>query len=220
MVEVSTSILSVKEEDSIRTFYNLETAKTDYFHIDVMDGKFVENDTQEKMMTYAKNLKQITTLPLDIHLMVQNVAALLEEYIPLQPSNITFHLEAGKQEEVKKWIQTIKENGIKVGLAIKPHTPVESILEFLPYVHVVLVMTVEPGKGGQKLLDFTLDKIQQLDHYRQEQQLDYAIEADGGINLETKDAVVKAGADILVVGSSMIQAKDFAEEMKKIKQDT
>ena len=102
MVEVSTSILSVKEEDSIRTFYNLETAKTDYFHIDVMDGKFVENDTQEKMMTYAKNLKQITTLPLDIHLMVQNVAALLEEYIPLQPSNITFHLEAGKQEEVKK----------------------------------------------------------------------------------------------------------------------
>ena len=121
---------------------------------------------------------------------------------------------------MKKWIQTIKENGIKVGLAIKPHTPVESILEFLPYVHVVLVMTVEPGKGGQKLLDFTLDKIQQLDHYRQEQQLDYAIEADGGINLETKDAVVKAGADILVVGSAMIQAKDFAEEMKKIKQDT
>ena len=114
MVEVSTSILSVKE-DAIKTFYNLETAKTDYFHIDVMDGKFVEQNTSALMKDYTLSLKHITTIPIDVHLMVKNVEKYVDEYIELEPHVITFHIEAIKNiEEGKKIIKKIQENNIKV----------------------------------------------------------------------------------------------------------
>lgn len=99
MIEISTSILSVEKEKSMKTFYNLEACKTDYFHIDVMDGKFVENNTSEKMLEYAENIKQISNLPLDVHLMVEDVDEYIEQYIPLQPSFITIHYEALKDKE-------------------------------------------------------------------------------------------------------------------------
>ena len=163
MIEISTSILSVKEQDSIKTFYNLETAKTDYFHIDVMDGKFVENNTSNLMLKYAENIKQISNLPLDVHLMVEDVDSFIEEYIPLVPSFITIHYEAfSSNEDIIKTINKIKQNGIKCGLSVKPNTKIEEIYEFLPYIHMCLVMTVEPGKGGQTLIPETIEKIQKL----------------------------------------------------------
>ena len=114
MVEVSTSILSVKKEDSLATFYNLEVAKTDYFHIDVMDGKFVENDTNEIMQVYCENIKQISNLPLDVHLMVEDVKKYIDLYVPFNPNIITFHVEACKnEEEILKLIKYIKDNNIK-----------------------------------------------------------------------------------------------------------
>ena len=163
MVEISTSILSVKEEESIKKFYDLEVAHTDYFHIDVMDGKFVTNNTSQLMNEYVNQIKQISNIPLDVHLMVSNVREYLEEYIPVNPNIITFHYEAVKNsEEIMSLINYIKENNIKVGLSVKPDTKIEEIYEFLPYIHMVLVMTVEPGKGGQKLIEETLNKIKQL----------------------------------------------------------
>lgn len=218
MVEISTSILSVREEESIKTFYNLETAKTDYFHIDVMDGKFVENNTSKQMLKFAENIKQISNLPLDVHLMVQDVDRFLEDYIPLQPSFITIHYEAfSNKEDLLKMINKIKQNGIKCGLSIKPNTPIKEIYEYLPFIHMVLVMTVEPGKGGQTLIKETIEKISELKKYVEEKNIDIYIEADGGINLDTINMLKQAGIDIAVVGNAIINADDYKTIIQKLK---
>ena len=220
MIEISTSILSVKEEESMKTFYNLEAAKTDYFHIDVMDGKFVENNTAERMLTYAENIKQISNLPLDVHLMVEDIDGYIEQYIPLEPSFITLHYEACEnKEKLMNAIKKIKNNGIKCGISIKPHTNVEEIYEYLPYIHMVLVMTVEPGKGGQKLIPETISKVEKLKQYIEAENMDVYIEADGGINLETIKPLKQAGIDIAVVGNAVIMAEDYGEMIMGLKRN-
>lgn len=218
MTKISTSILGVKEENSIKTFYDLEVAKTDYYHIDVMDGKFVEQNTEKKMYTYTNEIKQMSNLPLDIHLMVENVKENIDRYLPFEPEIITFHLEACEnKEEVKRHIKYLQENGVKCGISIKPQTPVEEIYEFLPYMYLCLVMTVEPGKGGQKLIPETVEKVSKLKQYIENNNLDTFIEVDGGINIETVDKVKEGGADILVAGSAIISANDYKEAISKLK---
>lgn len=218
MTKISTSILGVKEENSIKTFYDLEVAKTDYYHIDVMDGKFVEQNTEKKMYTYTNEIKQMSNLPLDIHLMVENVKENIDRYLPFEPEIITFHLEACEnKEEVKRHIKYLQENGVKCGISIKPQTPVEEIYEFLPYMYLCLVMTVEPGKGGQKLIPETVEKVSRLKQYIENNNLDTFIEVDGGINIETVDKVKEAGADILVAGSAIVSANDYKEAISKLK---
>ncbi|MEE0126974.1 MAG: ribulose-phosphate 3-epimerase [Clostridia bacterium] len=218
MVEISASILDVKEEESAKTFYNLEVAKTDYFHIDVMDGKFVEKNTVDKMNKYTNILKQITILPLDVHLMVEDVETYVKLYSAIDPNIITFHLEACKdKEEVHKIIKLIRENNCKVGIAIKPTTDIKDIYEFLPYINTVLVMTVEPGKGGQSLISETLRKIKILKEYLNQNNLDTYIEADGGINIETIEEVKDAGVDIAVVGNGILKTENYEETIKKLK---
>ena len=210
MVEVSTSILSVQNTKEAETFLALEKAKTDYFHIDVMDGKFVEKDTYNKMLEYASYIKRISNLPLDIHLMVEDVNSAIEDFIAVEPNIITFHYEACKnKEEVMQIIKKIKDNNCKDGLSIKPDTKIEDIYEFLPYIHMCLVMTVEPGKGGQTLLTDMVDKISKLKKYVDENNIEIDIEADGGINLKTAEAVKQAGANILVSGTAILIAKDY-----------
>lgn len=163
MVEVSVSILNVKEDKAIQTLYNLETSGINYFHIDVMDGKFVKNDTTNKMLEFSEYLNQISNLPLDVHLMVEDVESYIKSFAIFDPNIITFHLETAKnKEEVFKWIKLLKENNIRVGISIKPDTKVEEIYEYLPFVHLVLIMTVEPGEGGQKLLPNTIQKIKEI----------------------------------------------------------
>lgn len=218
MVEISASILDVKEEESAKTFYNLEVAKTDYFHIDVMDGKFVEKNTVDKMNKYTNILKQITILPLDVHLMVEDVETYVKLYSAIEPNIITFHLEACKdKEEVHKIIKLIRENNCKVGIAIKPTTDIKDIYEFLPYINTVLVMTVEPGKGGQSLISETLRKIKILKEYLKQNNLDTYIEADGGINTETIEEIKDAGVDIAVVGNGILKTENYEETIKKLK---
>lgn len=218
MVEISTSVLGVKKENSIKTFYDLEVAGTDYYHIDVMDGKFVEQNTEEKMYTFTNEIKQISNLPLDVHFMAENIKENIERYLPFNPQIITFHLEACKdKEEVKKHIKYLQENKIKCGISIKPNTKVEELYEFLPYLYLVLIMTVEPGKGGQKLIPKTLEKIKKLRNYIDENKLDTYIEADGGINLETKQAVKEAGVDIIVAGSAIISSENYKETINNLK---
>lgn len=218
MVEVSTSILNVKKEEIIKKIYNLETAGTNYFHIDVMDGKFVENNTQSIMQTYSEYIKQISNLPLDVHLMVEDVESFITSYSILEPTIITFHIETCKnKEEVFKYINLIKQYNCKVGISIKPNTNIEEVKEFLPYIHVCLVMTVEPGKGGQKLINDTIFKIQELKKYIDENNLDTFIEADGGINLENIKILKEAGVDIVVSGSAIINAEKPEEVINKMK---
>ena len=210
MVEISTSILSVKKGEESKTFFALEKAKTDYFHIDVMDGKFVEKDTYQKMLEYASYIKRISNLPLDIHLMVEDINTAIDDFASVEPNIITFHYEACKnKEEVMEVIRKIKNNNCKVGISVKPETDIKEIYEFLPYVHMCLVMTVEPGKGGQNLLKDMVNKIAELKEQIQKNNLEVDIEADGGINLTTAEAVKKAGADILVSGTAILMAKDY-----------
>ena len=141
-----------------------------------------------------------------------------EDYLALEPNSITFHYEACKnKEEVWKYINKIKQNNCKVGLSIKPETNVEEIYEFLPYIHTCLIMTVEPGKGGQTLLGDMVDKIKTLKSYIDKNDIEIDIEADGGINLKTAESVAKAGANILVSGTAILIAKDYKVIIDELK---
>lgn len=218
MVEVSTSLLSVKKEEIIATIYDLETAHTDYFHIDVMDGEFVKNNTARLMLEYSEYIKQISNIPLDIHLMVNDVKSYVTSYLGLNPNIITFHLEACKDKnEVMELIKYIKDNNCRVGIAIKPNTSLEEIYRFLPYIHMCLIMTVEPGKGGQKLIPSTIEKIKELKTYVMENNLEIDIEADGGINVDNIEEVAGAGINIVVVGSGILNSDNYSEYMKNLK---
>ena len=198
MIEVSASILTVEKENAVRTFYNLETGKINYFHIDVMDGKFVERDTQELMKDYALTISHISNLGLDVHFMVENVEEFIDEYAMLEPEIMTFHIEATKTEERTK-------------------NAIEEIKPYLELVHMVLVMTVVPGKGGQKLIPETLEKVKELKEYIDENGIDIDIEVDGGINAETAEKAVEAGANILVAGNYLITAENIGEAVAKLK---
>lgn len=218
MVEISTSILSVESGNEAETFLLLEKSKTDYFHIDVMDGKFVENNNLELMKDYATTISHISNISLDVHLMVENVEEVADEYIDLAPDRVTFHIEALKDKDrIFNFIQELKENNIKVGIAISPETQIEELKPYLKYIHMVLVMTVVPGKGGQKIIPETLEKIRSLKKYLEENSIDIDIEADGGINGETSEDVREAGADILVSGFYVVSAENKRAAVEKIR---
>ena len=219
MAEVAVSILNVDKDGAVSKFYNLETAHVDYFHIDVMDGRFVENNNLTQMLDYAITLSHITLVEQDIHLMVQDVEEVLDDYLDLGQNRISFHIEAmkGSHERTMEVISTIKENGNKVGIAINPETPVEEIYDYLPYIHFVLVMTVVPGRGGQSLIEETLDKINVLKKYCEENNIDIDIEADGGINGDNAQQVRDAGANVLVSGVYIINSQNLREAVDTIR---
>lgn len=218
MVEISTSLLSAKRDKIIDTIYDLEKAKTDYFHIDVMDGEFVKNNTHDTMLEYCEYLDHISKVPLDVHLMVKDVKNYVDSYLIFNPNIITIHYEACKDNtEVMEIINYIKQKGRRVGISIKPNTSINEIYEFLPYVHVVLIMTVEPGEGGQELIPETIKKIEKLSQYREENNLNFDIEADGGIKVKNSEQIIDAGADILVAGTAILASKDYAETIKNLR---
>ena len=217
-MEISTSLLNVNEEKIVKTIYDLEVAHTDYFHIDVMDGRFVENDTSEKMRKFAEYLNQITNIPMDVHLMVTNIKEYIDSYLIFNPHIITFHYEACKnKEEVEKYISYIKENNCKVGLAIKPNTKIEEIKDFLPKLNLLLIMSVEPGKGGQAFIPQTISKIKETRVVIEELNLETEIEVDGGINLENSKKLKEEGTTIAVAGTAIIGSKDYKYTIKNMK---
>ena len=218
MIEVSTSILYVEKGKEAETFLALEKSKTDYFHIDVMDGEFVEKNTYQNMLEYSSYIRRISNLPMDIHLMVKDIETGIEAFSAMEPNIITFHLEACKnKEEVMRNINLIKEKGSRVGIAVKPETVIESVYEYLPYIHMCLVMTVEPGKGGQTLITDMLSKISELKTYIEKKNIEIDIEVDGGINLKTAQRVKDAGANVLVAGTAILMASDYKVIIDELK---
>lgn len=210
MIEISTSILTVENGKETEVFFALEKSKTDYFHIDVMDGKFVEKDTYQQMLEYSSYIRRISNLPMDVHLMVENIKEAVNDFSSVEPNIITFHIETCKnKEEVIDTIKLIKESGARVGIAIKPETNIKDVYEYLPYIHMCLIMTVEPGKGGQTLITDMLAKISELKTYIENKNIEIDIEVDGGINLKTAQRVKEAGANILVAGTAILMASDY-----------
>ena len=218
MVEVSTSILQVDKDEIITKIYDLETAHTDYFHIDVMDGEFVKNNTENKMLEYCEYIKNITNIPLDVHLMVEDIKPYITSYLVFNPNTITFHIEACKDiSEAIDLINYIKSNNCKAGISVKPNTEIQKVYELLPYVHTCLIMTVEPGEGGQELIPETLKKIEELKKYIDENNLEVDIEADGGINKDNVSMLTEKGVDIVVSGSAIIKSDNYKEYIKELK---
>lgn len=219
MYEVSTSILNAEKGKEAEIILALEKARTDYIHIDVMDGEFVEKNTYQKMLELSSYVRRISNMPLDVHLMVKDVETAINVFTPVEANLITFHLEAcTDEEEVFKFINMIKDNHSRVGIAIKPDTKIEDIYKFLPYIHIALVMTVEPGKGGQTLISDMVNKVQTLKDYINENNLDTVIEVDGGINLATCEKVKKAGANMLVAGTAILMAKNYKDIIDDLKE--
>lgn len=204
---LSVSILGIKENLKAN-IQKLDKLNIDYFHIDIMDGKFVKNKTwqYDEIKDYLN-----TKTKLDIHLMVEDIDTYVDEFKKLKPNNITYHFEATNDN--LKIINKIKENNIKVGISIKPNTEVNEIEHLLKYVDLVLVMSVEPGLGGQKFIENSTNKINELFEIRKKNNYNYKIEVDGGINDSTKEKV--KNADILVVGS-FITNGNYEEQIKKI----
>ena len=207
---ISTSILSIKD-DLENSLKKLDLTSTDFMHVDVMDGIFVNNisvayDVYEELLDCCNT-------PLDVHLMVSDVKKYIDLYRELKPVIITFHFEA--VDNHRDVIDFIKSCGIKVGMSIKPNTKVSEIVDLLPYLDLVLVMSVEPGKGGQEFIYDSPVKINELDKIRKEKNYSYLIEVDGGVNDITSKLCINA--DILVVGSFITSSDDYEEKIKKKK---
>ena len=208
-MKIAASFLDIKEP-KIEELNYLDSLDVDYIHLDVMDGVFVDNKTYSYEEFY--DITRLTTKPKDIHLMVSDVKKNIDEFSKMNPEFLTFHYEA--VSEVGSVINYIKDLGIKVGMSIKPSTDVYEIVKYLPYLDLVLVMSVEPGKGGQSFMEESVKKIEQLYSLRNEKNYNYKIEVDGGINDTTIKKCYKA--DICVVGS-FITKQDYKEAIKKLR---
>jgi ribulose-phosphate 3-epimerase len=212
VVKISPSVLSadfLTLKDDIKKF---EEAGVDMLHLDVMDGIFVPNISFG--VPLIASIKKHTNIPLDVHLMIDKPHRYLKEFLAVS-DYLGFHFEAGL--DVMVTLKEIKAAGKKSCLTIKPKTSPEEIVQFLPLCDMVLVMSVEPGFGGQKFMPSALEKLEFLAKKRAELGLDFLIEVDGGINAETAPLAVKSGADVLVAGSYIFSAEDMCQKVREIK---
>lgn len=209
-MKLSVSILSIKNNLK-ENILKLDQLSIDYLHLDIMDGKFVYNKTWS--INEINELLKNTTKPYDVHLMVKDVYKYIDDYKTIKPTYLTFHYEAAK--DPLEIINYIKKNKIKVGMSIKPNTSVQEIFPYLSQLDLVLVMSVEPGEGGQDFLISTVNKIRLLDEIRKNYEYHYLIEVDGGINDETIQYCMSA--DIIVVGSYITSSDDYQGQIDKLK---
>lgn len=212
MVKVSPSLLAADFADLKGELKRLEAAGADMLHLDVMDGIFVPNISFGVPVIEA--VKANTTLPLDVHLMIDRPHRYIEQFAPYS-DYLGFHFEAGSN--VRETLQNIRALGCKSCLTIKPGTPAEEIYPFLQECDMVLVMSVEPGFGGQKFMPSALEKLKKLKAECKDWGLTVELEIDGGINAETAPLAVKAGADVLVAGSYLFKVEDMGGCIKDFK---
>ena len=210
---VSASVLSADMLNLGSEIRKMEDSGIDMLHFDVMDGVFVNNITYGLNILEAVNKN--TDMTLDVHLMITDPIRFTERFAELGADIISFHTESGS--DITETIKSIKKCGIKASLAIKPFTPAETVFPYLPYIDMVLVMTVEPGFGGQSFIPDTLGKIRMIREKINELGLSVDVEVDCGINKETAPLVIEAGANVLVSGSYLFNSPDMAEAAKKIK---
>ena len=214
-IKIAPSILSADFARLGEQVVEATEAGADYIHIDVMDGRFVPNITIGPHVVAA--LRKHTKLPLDVHLMIENPERHFQEFVNAGANIITVHIEACPH--IHRVIQMIKGTGVKTGISLNPGTSVTAIENSIKDVDLVLVMTVNPGWGGQSFIENTLDKIAEIREWLDESNLTAELEVDGGINPETAPKVVEAGARVLVAGSAVFNSKySIAEGVTRLRQ--
>ena len=211
-ITISPSILGSSFANMQETIKLIDQSKAEYIHFDVMDGDFVPNLTFGPQ--FISNVRQYSKKIFDVHLMINRVGKFLDDYVKAGSDIITFHLEIN--ENIKELISKIKTNNIKCGIAIKPATPWEDLKPYLNDIDQIIIMTVEPGFGGQKFMEDQLLKIEQLKNYISQNQLNVNLEVDGGINYETGKKCVGAGANILVAGSFLFKQENLTQASNQL----
>lgn len=214
MIKIAPSILAsdfTKLGDEIKS---VETA--DYLHFDVMDGVFVPNISIG--LPVLESVRRVTNTTLDVHLMITSPAGYVSRFAEAGGDIIVFHVEAETPENITAAIRTLHDRGRKAGLSIKPATPVESLLPYIDSLDIALVMTVEPGFGGQKFITGALPKISRLREIIDSRSISCELEVDGGIDHDTARLCIQAGADVLVAGSDIFQSKDREKQIKALRE--
>lgn len=211
--KLAPSILSANFANLEKDIRSVEMGGADWIHCDVMDGKFVPNITFGPIV--VKAVKKITRLPVDVHLMIEKPDNFLDQFVKAGANFITVH-----QEEVvhlNRTVARIKELGAKAGVAINPATPVNSLLEILEFADLILVMSVNPGFGGQKFIENSLKKVRDLKSIREERELNYLIEVDGGVDTNTAKKLKDAGVDVFVSGSAIFSRDNITAAALELK---
>ncbi|MCC6727275.1 MAG: ribulose-phosphate 3-epimerase [Saprospiraceae bacterium] len=210
---IAPSVLAANFRNLQSDFDLVNRSEADWFHVDIMDGRFVPNISFG--MDIVKTMKSMAERPLDVHLMIVEPEKYIGEFIKAGADVITVHYEACTH--LHRTIQQIKESGAKAGVALNPHTPVSLLDDVLEDLDMVLVMSVNPGYGGQKFIYNSLLKIKQLREMCIVKNLNTYIEVDGGVGLQNAEEILKAGADVLVAGSSVFHSKDPLDTISKLK---
>jgi len=190
-----------------------EQGGADMLHVDIMDGHFVPNITFGPDI--VKTIKKLTKLPLDVHLMLTHPRKFVTAFVEAGAANITFHIEC--EDKILTCIHEITTYDCKVGLSVKPKTPLSAIEDYLGYLHRVLIMTVEPGFGGQKFMPDMMAKVEQAAAWRKEGEFKYDIEVDGGLDPWTIWPAVRAGAEVIVAGTSVFGKPDAGQAIKDLR---
>ncbi len=212
MFKIAPSILSANFAKLYDDIKKVEVEGVGYLHVDVMDGHFVPNITIGAPV--VKSIKKITKLPLDVHLMISDPAKYVVDFIKAGSDIVTIHIESDKYSD--EIIKMIKKNGAMAGISIKPNTPLRSIEHLYDVVDLILVMSVEPGFGGQKLIKDTLNKVRELRSIKDLKKSRFIIELDGGISEDNIGECVSAGAELLVAGNAVFGTDDPAMAVKNL----
>lgn len=215
MVKVAPSILSADFVNLERDIRALKETGADYVHVDVMDGLFVPNITIGIPVVAA--IRRITDMPLDVHLMIDRPLRYVDDFCKAGSDLLTVHVEADTQENTLAALKRIRENGVRAAISVKPKTPAEAVLPFLPYCDLILVMTVEPGFGGQSFMQDMMPKLKTIRGYIDAQNPCCELEVDGGVNAETARLCRENGANVLVAGSAYFKAADPTAFVRAVK---
>lgn len=214
MAILSPSILASDYMNMQRDFAACKEAGCKWLHVDIMDGHFVPNLSFGYSLVQA--MRKVTDLVLDVHLMIETPIRYAEEFCKAGADYLTIHVEADTPENIRKTIELIRSLGVRPGIVVKPKTPAEAVAPYLPLVDMVLVMTVEPGFGGQKFMADMMPKVKQLRAMLDRVNPDCHLEVDGGVGMDNCELCKSNGADVIVAGSAYFKAADKADFVKKI----
>lgn len=213
MIKIAPSILSADFANLERDIQRVDTA--DYLHVDVMDGSFVPNISLGFPVLAC--IRRATKLPLDVHLMVVNPIRYVERFCDAGADIVTVHVEADSEANTQAAIAAIHKKGKRAGIVLKPVTPVEAVLPFLKFVDLILVMTVEPGFGGQSFMEDMMPKVSAIRRMIDQENPNCELEVDGGVSPETCKTCIAAGANVLVAGSSIYKAPDIPARIAELR---